>query len=536
MDEPKDGNAASTPARTDRPVREGITSDPTLAVPQWLLARYNARVLDPAKAVRVARQPVLRPTVYLADKLIVSGEASDSVRGELTESARSKGLRIEPPLEHEKHRERLVSAARTAGRPDADTRFTTLHALEPVDGVAVVADAWDVLQTFRARAAVRPDDHRHVGLDHLLTSTKYTHPSPFVSQSNSAPQATASYGQPGWGGRQPVKLVGPPPVRRADPGCRRPVVAILDTGVGEHDWFPLHPETVVHRNQRVHGAMLGLGEPSQTEVTGVIQHPLEGVLDPYSGHGTFIAGLVHQECPDADILSIRVMPSEGAVPEHVLLDALNLLVCRQHDAIANDRPEELIDIVSLSLGYYHEQLGAQALDPLLYAPIRALGEMGVIVVTSAGNDATSRPMFPAAFTPYPGGYVQHAEAGCVPVISVGARNPDGSIALFSNDGDWVTIAVPGAALVSTFPKFNASGQAAYGLEGPSGWRSTIDPDSFRSGFGIWSGTSFAAPVLAGRLAQSLVDGSCGSTDDITPEAMLNRGWAAVVAHELVPHP
>jgi len=83
MDESKDGTAASTPAPSGRPVHEGITSDPTLAVPQWLLARYNARVLDPAKAVRVARQPVLRPTVYLADKLIVSGEANDSVRDEL---------------------------------------------------------------------------------------------------------------------------------------------------------------------------------------------------------------------------------------------------------------------------------------------------------------------------------------------------------------------------------------------------------------------------------------------------------------------
>ncbi len=36
------------------------------------------------------------------------------------------------------------------------------------------------------------------------------------------------------------------------------------------------------------------------------------------------------------------------------------------------------------------------------------------------------------------------------------------------------------------------------------WRATIDPDSF-TGFGTWSGTSFAAPAAAGAAAQALLD-------------------------------
>jgi serine protease len=36
------------------------------------------------------------------------------------------------------------------------------------------------------------------------------------------------------------------------------------------------------------------------------------------------------------------------------------------------------------------------------------------------------------------------------------------------------------------------------------WRATIDPDNF-TGFGTWSGTSFAAPVAAAAVAQALVD-------------------------------
>ncbi len=31
----------------------------------------------------------------------------------------------------------------------------------------------------------------------------------------------------------------------------------------------------------------------------------------------------------------------------------------------------------------------------------------------------------------------------------------------------------------------------------------MDPDDFSSGFGVWSGTSFAAPVLAGEVAAAL---------------------------------
>lgn len=119
----------------------------------------------------------------------------------------------------------------------------------------------------------------------------------------------------------------------------------------------------------------------------------------------------------------------------------------------------------------------------------------------------------------------------MPLVSVGALNPDRTIALFSNAGPWVVCHRPGAALVSTFPvSFNASAQPSYQVDvAGDGRRETIDPDDYRGGFGTWSGTSFAAPVLAGQLAQALLDG--GSLDSSLPVDAVSRAWAAV-SHEL----
>jgi subtilisin family serine protease len=138
-------------------------------------------------------------------------------------------------------------------------------------------------------------------------------------------------------------------------------------------------------------------------------------------------------------------------------------------------------------------------------------------------------MLPAAFTPYTGGYVGGFDASCVPLISVGALNPDSTIALFSNAGDWVRCHRPGAALVSTFPEtFNASEQPSIRVKMPDGSiRATIDLDDFSGGFGTWSGTSFSAPILGGQIAQELVGGSCGSLDALDSASSVSRSWAAL---------
>jgi subtilisin family serine protease len=170
-------------------------------------------------------------------------------------------------------------------------------------------------------------------------------------------------------------------------------------------------------------------------------------------------------------------------------------------------------------------------DPTMYGILRKMGENGVSVVCSAGNDATARPMFPAAFAPWanaePG--TPTPESTVIPIISVGALNPNKRTdALFSNVGPWVRAYARGAAVMSTLPTsfqggFNPiASSEAYGRR-----RTSIDPDDYRGGFAVWSGTSFSAPVFAGQIARKLT-GLIDPADD-GRQAAVARGWQAVAA-------
>ncbi len=181
--------------------------------------------------------------------------------------------------------------------------------------------------------------------------------------------------------------------------------------------------------------------------------PLDGGIDALAGHGTFIAGLIHQACPDADIVAWRIVGSDGPVVESDLITALADIaeVARRHRE--GEKGGHPIDVLNLSMGYYHETPQDLLFDPTMYDILRRLGECGVAVVCSAGNDATARPMFPAAFAPWADGRGVAARHDVVPVLSVGALNPNGTDALFSNAGPWVRAHAPGAAVMSTLPPF-----------------------------------------------------------------------------------
>jgi subtilisin family serine protease len=181
-----------------------------------------------------------------------------------------------------------------------------------------------------------------------------------------------------------------------------------------------------------------------------------------------------------------------------------------------------LDALVLSLGYYLEtdddpENSSASEHSALGTLLAELASLGVAIFASAGNDSTTRPFYPAAFAVDP----RFTAKNCVPLVSVAAENPDQSIALFSNDGDWVTAQAPGASLVSSLPTVMCGGwQPDVSIIGPGNRvRSTIDPDQYSGGFGLWSGTSFAAPVVAGDFLAGLAA--------LAPQASLKERRAIV---------
>lgn len=510
----------------------------SLSPSEHILNRHRSRVLDPANDVRGPGQDELRHTVYVRECLLLRGSAvvDGKLPPELLEAAGQLGLSAEPDPADED----VVRLAREAGLQSLARRVfvVRVHLRQRGAHPTAPADAWQVLQRYRELVGVSSQRAKQVSLDHLLTATSDIEGTkgPVWDGHGIVPNGPvwdghgidvspiSQFGVPGFGGRGPVAWSGVAPVQRPSMPSRPPVVAMLDTGVGRHPWLK-YP--IVRRHTRVGALPIGLDAPVG-EAAGRTVDTLQGELDPDAGHGTFIAGLIRQTCPDAHILSIRVMHGDGAVAKYDVLQALNRIVLRQAIALKRHNAHNLIDVVSLSMGYYHEEPADKAFDYLILRPLRELGRMGVVVVASAGNDATDRHMYPAGFAPHEESRLSERR-DAVPVLSVGARNPDGrSIALFSNQAPWVTCYRPGSAVVSTMPTtFRGGRQPTVRLRAGNYTRQTLDLDNYTGGFGTWSGTSFAAPILAGELAEQLI--RRGDLDKCDQQAAVDRGWAAVEA-------
>ena len=102
------------------------------------------------------------------------------------------------------------------------------------------------------------------------------------------------------------------------------------------------------------------------------------------------------------------------------------------------------------------------------------------------------------------------------MVSVGARTTsEHEVAIWSNTGSWVMAYGAGASVVSTMPTtFNGSRRSGLAQPAAPGQpaRGTGDSDDFSGGFGVWSGTSFSTPALAGWVALALLLGGGGATE------------------------
>jgi hypothetical protein len=218
-------------------------------------------------------------------------------------------------------------------------------------------------------------------------------------------------------------------------------------------------------------------------------------LDPAAGHGTFIAGIIEQLAPGADLELRRVLSGHGDGDEAKIANELWALAQRPDEPSSAAEAEPLRpQLVNLSFGGY----SPQGMGALAHA-IAALHAAGTVVVASAGNDATCVPMYPAVLPE---------------VVSVAALDDAENAAVFTNYGPWVRACTSGVDVRSLFfDRFNGAEPA----DGDG------DPDDFH-GWATWSGTSFAAPRVVAALAQRVATGSTPqqAVEELIEDASLPR--------------
>ena len=177
-------------------------------------------------------------------------------------------------------------------------------------------------------------------------------------------------------------------------------------------------------------------------------------MNDMTGHGTAVAGIIHQIAPKAQIYSVRVLNCENR-------GRLSDIVAGIYWCIEQD-----VDIINMSFGTNVE-------SEVLKKAIQAATQKGILMVSSAGNGGDEGTV------EYPAAYPE--------VIAVGAVGTDAQKTEESTTGEEVELAAPGEQILT---------KSMLGLE-------TVN-----------SGTSMAAPHAAGAAALLMLNSDCRDADYI----------------------
>jgi hypothetical protein len=256
----------------------------------------------------------------------------------------------------------------------------------------------------------------------------------------------------------PVSLSSPDALRRFYPKNKFTIgtgvrVGVIDTGVGPHKDLNI-----------IGGTNTVTGEPANNFYDG-------------DKHGTHVAGLIGARgvmptglsgmAPGVELRAYRVFGENSN-------GASNYAILKAMIYTANDG----CDIINLSLGGGpYDAIVAEAIDDAR--------NQGILIVVAAGNDGRKRVNYPAAYPgatavsatgiqgTFPAGSLQDGDINWSPTSSA---YPQHFIADFSNIGPEIAVSGLGVGVLSTLPN---------NLYGPM------------------SGTSMAAPVIAGAAASLL---------------------------------
>ena len=205
-------------------------------------------------------------------------------------------------------------------------------------------------------------------------------------------------------------------------------LGVIDTG-----FWPDHPW--------LKGRARALSGPRDLEQAG-------SPLGLQAGHGTHVCGVVLRMAPAATVVVAGPLDENGLSDDRTVAAALARMLRAD------------VKIVNMSLGCYTVDDD----PPKALASVVETMPPDAALIAGAGNKASPRPMYPAAFPK---------------AFGVGALDRTGARAGFSNHGDWVKACAPGVGIDSAF----------------------FLTEQFADGFARWSGTSFAAPQFAGAVAR-----------------------------------
>jgi hypothetical protein len=237
-------------------------------------------------------------------------------------------------------------------------------------------------------------------------------------------------------------------------------VAVVDTGYSD-------PVAQASAYARFSAVDTDASEPDDEIVPGTT------TIRPYGGHGTAAtARLLSVSGSTSVVVEVSDCLVGGGVDEITIVEDLERIVTAG------------VDVVSIQAGMYTRAGRAPMAFDALYRHVLREHPTTVLIV-AAGNDESDRPFWPAAYD------------WCT---AVGALTHGGDARTgWTNYGYWVDVYASGENIVVPFP----NGTYTY-LDG-------LQAD-FTHGHAIWSGTSFAAPVVAGMIARRMIERNISAPD------------------------
>src|SRR2546421_4704107 len=275
-------------------------------------------------------------------------------------------------------------------------------------------------------------------------------------------------------------------------------IAILDSGVDPNHiaLMDANNRSRIVVNQDFTGEVDAYGAPVTSDLFGHGTH----VANLAAGNGKVAQGSYVGIAPNANIINLRVLNSQGVGTEAALLNAL--------DWVASNRSTYNIRVINMSIGM--PAIDSYQFDPVCVA-VRNLVNSGVVAVAASGNngkDSNGNKVY--GLVDCPGNEASAITVGAANTFGTNARNDDG-VATYSSRGPtrsyWTDtygvkhydnlvkpdVVAPGNKIISaesyqnhlvtTYPAIDAGVSSA---------------DTHKMMF--LNGTSMATPVVAGAAA------------------------------------